>query len=262
MNLNNIKYNLKRYTIDAVKASILCIRFPFLYPRNRFSGLHYNNWRVKDCCSKLVEKYKYHGKQDPGSKKVYNLKVDKYETLGTYYTYWTNWWAGILYNIITWYHDVFLQILHCIPTYTELDAMPKGWRKAFGIQMCKEIKYYLKKKGLLRTYRVLQVKEKYGCLEWYDSYTCAEVQKVINKYQYISKYTCCICGELATASTPIEYWASPYCDKCFPSNSKYRLTYGMKDNGWYGWTGNINGYSEEKYNELKKNYEEYMNLHV
>ena len=172
MNLNNIKYNLKRYTIDAVKASILCIRFPFLYPRNRFSGLHYNNWRVRDYGSKLVEKYKYNGKQDPGTKKVYNLKADKYETLGTYYTYWTNWWARILYNIITWYHDVFLQIFHCIPTYTELDAMPEGWRKTFGIQMCKEIKYYLKKAGMLHSYRITQIKEKYGCLEWYDNVFC------------------------------------------------------------------------------------------
>ena len=30
----------------AIQSSILCIRFPFLYPRNRFTGLHYNK---KDC---------------------------------------------------------------------------------------------------------------------------------------------------------------------------------------------------------------------
>ena len=24
----------------------LCIRFPFLYSRNRFSGLHYTNWKI------------------------------------------------------------------------------------------------------------------------------------------------------------------------------------------------------------------------
>ena len=79
--------NLLKIIYNTIKSSILCIRFPFLYPRNRFTGLHYNNWRVRDRCSKFVEKYQYHGKQDPGSKKVYNLKVDKYETLGTYYTY-------------------------------------------------------------------------------------------------------------------------------------------------------------------------------
>ena len=152
--------NLLKIIYNTIKSSILCIRFPFLYPRNRFTGLHYNNWKVKNYRNKLVEKYQYNGKQDPGTKKVYNLKVNKYKTLGTYYIYWTNWWAKILYNSITWYHDVFLQILHCVPTYTELDAMPTGWRKAFGIQMCKEIKYALIKVGgkkALYNYRIIQI---------------------------------------------------------------------------------------------------------
>ena len=29
-----------------IESTILCIRFPFLYPRNRFTGNHYNNWRI------------------------------------------------------------------------------------------------------------------------------------------------------------------------------------------------------------------------
>mgnify|MGYP003310314085 CR=1 FL=1 len=28
----------------ALKSTILCLRFPFLYPRNRFTDKHYNNW--------------------------------------------------------------------------------------------------------------------------------------------------------------------------------------------------------------------------
>ena len=24
----------------------MCIKYPFLYPRNRFTGLHYNNWEI------------------------------------------------------------------------------------------------------------------------------------------------------------------------------------------------------------------------
>ena len=63
--------NLLKIVYNTIQSSILCIRFPFLYPRNRFTGLHYNNWRIKKYCSKLVEKYKYSGKQDPGTKKVY-----------------------------------------------------------------------------------------------------------------------------------------------------------------------------------------------
>ena len=24
----------------------MCIKYPFLYPRNRFTDLHYNNWKI------------------------------------------------------------------------------------------------------------------------------------------------------------------------------------------------------------------------
>ena len=253
----------------AIQSSILCIRFPFLYPRNRFTGLHYNNWKVKEYCSKLAEKYKYNGKQDPGAKKVYNLKISKYNTLGTYYTYWTNWWAEILYNTITWYHNVFLQILHCIPTYTELDAMPSGWRKAFGIQMCKEIKHALLKAGgkkALYKYRITQIKEKYGELCWYDGFSYVDVQKIIQKYEYISARTCIECGNVATGYTPIEYWKSPYCDNCKPKDSKYFIDFGLRvkvndkeytSDTWYGYTGDIN-YRDNDLGKVKNNYKEYI----
>ena len=32
--------------IKIINSIILCIRFPFLYPRNRFTGKHYNNWKI------------------------------------------------------------------------------------------------------------------------------------------------------------------------------------------------------------------------
>ena len=32
--------------LKIIESSILCLRFPFLYPRNRFSGLHYTNWKI------------------------------------------------------------------------------------------------------------------------------------------------------------------------------------------------------------------------
>jgi len=46
-----INFNYKfLHTIDSI---ILCIRFPFLYPRNRFTGLHYNNWKMLDKIKEL-----------------------------------------------------------------------------------------------------------------------------------------------------------------------------------------------------------------
>lgn len=52
---------------------------------------------------------------------------------------------------------------------TELDGMLEGWRIAFGEQMCEEILQELIKWNFLDDYRILQVKEKWGGLRWYDN---------------------------------------------------------------------------------------------
>lgn len=54
--------------------------------------------------------------------------------------------------------------------YTWLDDMPDGWRTAFGEQMCEEIKDELLKFSYedntwLNHYRIVQIKEKYGCYD-------------------------------------------------------------------------------------------------
>lgn len=134
-----------------VPSIYLCIRFPFLYPRNRFTGLHYNNWKINDKLKELVnEAYNFGGKEEG-----YKMTVK-------------NRWKWIQYKTLKWIHDDFLQVVCCIPTYTELDAMDTGWRKAFGIQMCKEIKQALLDAGgrkLLHSYRISQIKEKWGCYD-------------------------------------------------------------------------------------------------
>ena len=53
-------------------------------------------------------------------------------------------------------------------SYTELDSMPNGWRKAFGKQMCEDIREELIRAEYLDQYRITQIKEKYGTLCWYD----------------------------------------------------------------------------------------------
>ena len=100
--------------------------------------------------------------------------------------------------------------------FTYLDDMPDGWRKAFGKDMCEEIRRVLIKANYLNKYRVVQVKEKYGSLRWYDG--CApssifhELQDVINKYEEISERTCIRCGRPATRISL--GWISPWCDEC------------------------------------------------
>ena len=61
--------------------------------------------------------------------------------------------------------------------FTFLDDMPKGWRKCFGISICKEIKASLKRHNCLKEYRITQIKEKFGGLRWYNAAAPEEVYK-------------------------------------------------------------------------------------
>lgn len=88
---------------------------------------------------------------------------------------------------------------YCYPySFTELDEMPHGWRCAFGIQMCEEIKEELIKSNHLKEYRIMQIKEKYGGLRWYDSGASKQVHDIIYKYMDLSERTCISCGRPAT----------------------------------------------------------------
>lgn len=97
-------------------------------------------------------------------------------------------------------------------SFTYLDDMPVGWKKAFGEQMCEEIMQVLSEDGNVDNYRVLQVKEKYGTLHWYDNGVSDKVYEILNKYEDLSERTCCNCGKPATAYST--GWISPWCDEC------------------------------------------------
>lgn len=100
--------------------------------------------------------------------------------------------------------------------YTKLDEMPQGWNIAFGEQMCFEIKELLEEVGWEYDYQIIQIKEKWGYLHWYDENVPDSIferlQKVIYKYEELSKHTCVICGAPATKIS--KGWISPYCDMC------------------------------------------------
>ena len=98
-------------------------------------------------------------------------------------------------------------------SYTELDSMPDGWRKAFGEQMCEDIREELVRAEYLDQYRITQIKEKYGTLRWYD-FGCTErmLRDIIPKYEHLSARICIRCGNPATKVSI--GWISPYCDTC------------------------------------------------
>ena len=91
-------------------------------------------------------------------------------------------------------------------SYTELDSMPDGWRKAFGEQMCEDIREELVRAEYLDQYRITQIKEK-----WRKAFG-EQMCEIIPKYEHLSARTCIRCGNPATkVSTG---WISPYCDTC------------------------------------------------
>jgi len=173
-----------------IKSTILCIRFPFLYPRNRFTGLHYNNW-------KILEKASQYYREATHTRDFKVIIINR-----------RKWFCG---KFLIWWHNNVLQWIHCLTKYTELDALEPGWKKKFGKEICEDIKKQLKKEGNLYKYRITQIKEKWGYLHWYDNGS-HEIMKIINKYEEISRHTCIVCGKPATKIS--KGWISPYCDDC------------------------------------------------
>ena len=119
-------------------------------------------------------------------------------------------------------------------SFTELDDMPDGWRKALGIEMCEEIRNELIRTGDLYRWRIFQLKEKYASLRLYDNGhpKDSRIPDIISKYEQISERTCIVCGKPATRITT--GWICPYCDDCCPKGQSESIDeyYGEdKENG-------------------------------
>lgn len=94
-------------------------------------------------------------------------------------------------------------------TDTWLTPIPIGWH-GLVVNLCRELKEVLIANDLLDDYVVLQTKEKYGCLRWYDNQ--AVTQDLIRKYEKISEHTCIRCGKPSTHFS--KGWYVPLCDEC------------------------------------------------
>lgn len=231
-NIKNIPYNI-----------YLCLRFNFLYPRNRWSNKHWESWKLEEYLHGKRPEYKY----EKGEDGKYHSVIIKPATDGLYgkaYATVDEWiddtqYIGdkiqsypwfIWYKIVSFIANYFLPLFHCIPTYTELDAMPIGWRKAFGIQMCKDLKKQFKKDKCYKDFRITQLKEKWGSLRLYSNFGTDEVFKIINKYEDLSYNTCINCGKPATVIS--SGWISPYCDSCYEEQyHEGNIPYERKING-------------------------------
>ena len=105
-------------------------------------------------------------------------------------------------------------------SYTELDSMPRGWRKRFGLEICQELSDLFKKskmKNFDKKYFITQIKEKYGSLRWYDNGVPTDIfeeySTLMQKYEDLSGRTCVKCGKDATIRN-MNGWYEPLCGQC------------------------------------------------
>ena len=230
---NRFKNKIKRF-IRIPYCCYMSIRYPFLYPRNRFTGLHYNNWKVIEWKNKLIKKYKHYKFDKNDIEALVEEYCDEwyFNHNGSMVEYWDNWWAKPLCKCITFFHDYILQIFHCIPTYIEWDAVEPGWNKAFGKQYLNDLKKQLKKDKMLYSWRIMDIKEKWGYLNLYCNYGSEELYNIISKYETLSWDTCIKCGKPATHTS--KGWISPYCEDCVNKDDKYNyIERGSKEENEY-----------------------------
>ena len=258
-----IYHAAKKYAWDWIPASIMCIRYPFLYPKNAFTGKFYRAWGASQAADRHYRKYFWETIREEGRgaggfiDREVNIRPDDYYiekygeacvsyrgerflTLNYDYIFKkeASLWDKIAYYFFKGW-EKFAETVVCIPTYTRYDAIPYGWRKRFGKDLCRELKEALKKDGMLYKYQITQIKEKYGRLEIYDYGAGKHTRRVIDKYEYISQFVCIGCGEDADYLTM--GWICPYCEKCLPKNEKF-----------HKWIQPIYGYTnsqKEKENE-------------
>lgn len=101
-------------------------------------------------------------------------------------------------------------------SWTLADEIPKGWWKAFGLQLCEELRKDLVKCNYLTKLRFVQIKEKYGSLRMYTNGIPigSKVFEIIEYYSVLSENICIKCGK---PNTPMinTGWISPECYECF-----------------------------------------------
>lgn len=202
----------------------MCIRYPFLYPRNRFTDKHYNNWKVLNFAQNIHNKYS-HVKFKLGEP-LSELEISSFKNLYPYHVEqpsdemikgWINWWAKPVWKMIIFFHDYILGLIHCLPTHIEWDSVEPGWKKAFGKQYLKDLKKQLKKDKMLYSWRITDIKEKWGTFHLYCNYGSKELYELINRYEDLSWETCIVCGKHATHQSTS--WILPYCEECANKNS-------------------------------------------
>lgn len=110
-------------------------------------------------------------------------------------------------------------------SFREDEYIPTGWRNVFGKQFFKDLRAALIKDGILKTFRFVEIKEKYGTLRLYNNGEGPETEKVIRHYELLSMCYCIDCGKPARYET--RGWVEYLCEECF---DKYESSNSYRDN--------------------------------
>lgn len=92
------------------------------------------------------------------------------------------------------------------------DAIPYGWKKAFGKQLLKDLRKAWLESGKISFY-FNDIKEKYGTLCLYANQGTEAIYKVLHHYEHLSQYYCIECGQKAEYVT--RGWIQYLCEPCF-----------------------------------------------
>ena len=138
-----------------------------------------------------------------------------------------------------------------------VDDLPIGWEKLF-LQMCTDLKKQLIKDNYLDKFRFTHIKEKYNTMRLYNNGCSKEAHKILDKYEYMSRYVCTVCGDIATKET--QGYLASFCDKCVPTWCKYDTTEDIELKKTYYRTIHYTAGGEKFYNKVsfKREWSKYL----
>ena len=138
--------------------------------------------------------------------------------------------------------------------------IPNGWSRLFA-QMCDDIKTLLEKEGIIDKFYFIQCKEKYNELVCFSNGAASqEVEQILQKYRYLSRYVCTECGKPAVQET--RGYIASLCEDCWKDKFKHEDCNILKFSPTYEIVGfkNGRGYSrsvnvEDEWNRYVKGLE-------
>lgn len=107
-------------------------------------------------------------------------------------------------------------------SWTKLDEMPDGWRITFAELLCEDLCSELNRINYLDSYKIIEIKEKYGKLCWYSEMSPynTKLSSIIEKWEHISQFVCPICGSIENVFITDEFWRASICLSCAEKQEK------------------------------------------